>query len=135
VLAERAMTVDRHLRRVAARLPASANELEPATDPSDAVMLHLWQATQVVIDLAMTACLALDLGTPSSYGDAFRRLQQANVIDDGLADRLVKAAGFRHVVAHAYDTIDMQRAHRAATDGPADLRAFLARLRDRAQPA
>ena len=104
-----------------------------ATAPSsDAVILHLWQATQVVIDLAMTACLALDLGTPSSYGDAFRRLQQANVIDHGLGDRLVKAAGFPNVVAHAYDTIDMQRVYRAATEGPADLRAFPAHLRDRA---
>jgi len=93
VLAERAMAVERHLRRVADRLPDSATALEPATDASDAVILHLWQATQVVIDLAMTACLALDLGTPSSYGDAFRRLGQADVIDRGLADRLVKAAG------------------------------------------
>ena len=135
VLAERAMAVERHLRRVAERLPDSTTALEPATDASDAVILHLWQATQVVIDLAMTACLALDLGTPSIYGDAFRRLQQADVIEQGLADRLVKAAGFRNVVAHAYDTIDMQRVYRAAIDGPADLRAFLARLRERAQPA
>jgi uncharacterized protein YutE (UPF0331/DUF86 family) len=126
------MAIERHLRRVAERLPASPAAFEPATDPSDAVILHLWQATQIVIDLAMTACLGLDLGTPSSYGDAFRRLQRAGVIDDDLADRLVKAAGFRNVVAHAYDTIDMRRVHRAATDGPADLRGFLARLRDRA---
>lgn len=33
VLAERAMAVDRHLRRVAERLPPSADDL------------HLWQAT------------------------------------------------------------------------------------------
>ena len=132
VLAERTMAVERHLHRVAERLPASPTAFEPATDPSDAVILHLWQATQIVIDLAMTACLALDLGTPSSYGDAFRRLQRAGVIEADLSERLVKAAGFRNVIAHAYDTINMARVHRAATDGPADLRAFLARLRDRA---
>jgi hypothetical protein len=55
VLAERTMAVDRHLRRVAERLPASANDLQPATDASDAVILHLWQATQIVIDLATAA--------------------------------------------------------------------------------
>lgn len=131
-LAERSMAVERILRRVAERLPSSPAAFEPATDASDAVILHLWQATQIVIDLAMTACLALDLGTPSSYGDAFRRLQQAHIIEDPLAERLIKAAGFRNVVAHAYGTIDMLRVHRAATDGPADLRASLARLRDRA---
>lgn len=132
VLAERTMAVDRHLGRVAERLPASASEMQPATDVSDAVILHLWQATQIVIDLAIAACLSFKLGTPASYADAFRRLQQANVIEPTLADRLVRAAGFRNVVAHAYDTLDMTRVHATAREGPADLRAFLAVLRDHA---
>ena len=132
VLAERTMAVERHLRRVAERMPASASEMQPATDVSDAVILHLWQATQIVIDLAMAACLSLKLGAPASYGDAFRRLQQEKVIEPALADRLVRAAGFRNVVAHAYDTLDMTRVYSAAQEGPADLIAFLATIRDRA---
>jgi uncharacterized protein YutE (UPF0331/DUF86 family) len=135
VLAERAMAVERHLRRVADRLPASAADLHPSTDASDAVILHLWQATQIVIDLAMAACLALHLGTPASYADAFRRLQQAGIVDRALADRLVRAAGFRNIVAHAYEALDMARVHEAATNGPADLRACLARLRDSTRAA
>ena len=31
--------------------------LQPATDESDAVILHLWQATHIVIDQAMRACI------------------------------------------------------------------------------
>ena len=135
VLAERSMAVERHLRRVADRLPASASELLPATDASDAVTLHLWQATQIAIDLAMAACLSMKLGTPSSYAEAFRRLQQAAVIEEPLADRLVRAAGFRNVVAHAYESIDMTRVHGAAQTGPADLRMFLAALARRAPDA
>jgi uncharacterized protein YutE (UPF0331/DUF86 family) len=46
----------------------------------------------------------------------------------------VRAAGFRNVVVHAYATLDMARVHDAATHGPADLRAFLARLVDRIPP-
>jgi uncharacterized protein YutE (UPF0331/DUF86 family) len=134
VLAERTMTVERHVRRVAERLPAAAADLAPSTDASDAVTLHLWQATQIVIDLAMTACLSLKLGTPASYADAFRRLEQARVIDTPLADRLVRAAGFRNIVAHAYETLDMRRVYAAAKEGPADLLAFIARLRDRVLP-
>lgn len=131
LLAERALTIERHLARVAARLPATAEGFAPATDASDAVILHLWQATQVVIDLATAACLKFGLGTPVSYADAFRRLQGAGIIDAELAARLVRAAGFRNVVAHAYDSLDMRRVHRAASDGPRDLTAFIALLRDR----
>lgn len=130
ILAERAASVERHLRRVAQRLPESAADLHPESDASDAVVLHLWQATQVVIDLATASCVTLGLGTPASYADAFRRLQQAGLIDEVLAGQLVKAAGFRNVVAHAYESLDMYRVHAAATQGPADLRTFLARLRD-----
>ncbi len=46
VLAERTMAVQRHLARVAARLPASADDLRPSSDASDAVVLHLWQARE-----------------------------------------------------------------------------------------
>jgi uncharacterized protein YutE (UPF0331/DUF86 family) len=131
VFAERAMAIERHLARVAARLPLEVGELTPSSDASDAVILHLWQATQIVIDLAMTACVARQLGTPSTYADAFRRLQRGDVINHELADRLVRAAGFRNVVAHAYEELDMARVHDAASKGPADLRAFVAALRDR----
>lgn len=135
VLAERTMAVERHLARVAARLPASADSLRPASDASDAVVLHLWQATQIVIDLAMSACLVLRLGTPSSYADAFRRLERADVVDAELADRLVRAAGFRNLVAHAYESLDLTRVHAAATRGPADLLRFLGHLKDRIETA
>jgi uncharacterized protein YutE (UPF0331/DUF86 family) len=53
------------------------------------------------------------------------------MLTDELAGRLVRAAGFRNVVAHAYDQLDMARVHRAAREGPADLRACLAALRSR----
>ncbi len=132
VLAERVMAVERHLARVRDRLPTPPAGLQPATDASDAVVLHLWQATQIVIDLAMSACVALRLGTPRSYADAFRRLQRAGIVEPALADRLVQAAGFRNIVAHAYESLDLKRVQRAAADGPADLLRFLARLKDHA---
>jgi uncharacterized protein YutE (UPF0331/DUF86 family) len=131
LLAERVMVVRRHLVRVAERLPARASDLRPATDRSDAVILHLWQAVQVVIDLAVSACLRWNLGAPASYAEAFRRLAGAGIIDEALAGRLGRAAGFRNVIAHAYDQLDMTRVFRAATDGPRDLEAFLSALRDR----
>jgi uncharacterized protein YutE (UPF0331/DUF86 family) len=131
LLAERAATMERHLGRVADRLPPAAADLQPASDASDAVILHLWQATQVAIDLATAACVKFDLGAPGSYADAFSRLRDAEVIGADLALRLVKADGFRNLVAHAYDRLDMRRIHDAALRGPADLRALVAALRDR----
>ncbi len=128
VIAERVAAVERHLRRVAERLPVQADDLRAGTDAADVVLLHLWQATQTVIDLAVSWSVARGLGSPESYGDAFRRLQAAGLLDAGLADRLSRAAGFRNVVAHEYGSLDMRRVHQAACNGPVDLRAFLTQL-------
>src|SRR5262249_4977025 len=129
LLAERAMSIERHLKRVAERLPVHAEDLRPESDASDAVVLHLWQATQIAIDLAIAACVRFELGTPGTYADAFKRLDEAKVIGADLSRRLVKAAGFRNLVAHAYERLDMRRVHDAGRNGPADLRALIAALR------
>lgn len=126
VLAERTAAVERHLARVAAKLPAAEADLTAGSDATDAVILHLWQATQIVIDLAMSLCVRMHLGTPSSYADAFVKLSQAGKLEAGLADRLKRAAGFRNVIAHAYETLDLIRVYHVAKTGPADLRRFLA---------
>lgn len=128
LLAEKAAAVERHLVRVASRLPEDPAGLQPMTDASDAVILHLWQATQIVVDIAISACVALKLGTPTSYADAFRRLADGGHLDSELAQNLMRAAGFRNLVAHAYESLDMARVDRAARNGPADLRAFLAAM-------
>ncbi|MGH3980565.1 MAG: type VII toxin-antitoxin system HepT family RNase toxin [Pseudonocardiaceae bacterium] len=132
LLAERAAAVGRHLDRVARHLPGDPAELRPDEAATDTVILHLWQAVQVVIDMAVSTCVQLGLASPPTYADAFRRLANARVIPQELAERLARAAGFRNLVVHAYGRLDLQRVHATATSGPADLRAFLAALRDHA---
>jgi uncharacterized protein YutE (UPF0331/DUF86 family) len=130
VLAQKVSAVERHLARVQARLPSTADELRPGTDAADAVILHLWQAVQIVIDVAVALCVRANLGTPRSYGAAFEMLRDARMLDATVAHNLTRAAGFRNVVAHAYESIDMRRVHEAASRGPADLRALLRTARD-----
>jgi uncharacterized protein YutE (UPF0331/DUF86 family) len=124
-----ATSVGPDLLEVLARVGAGAS-----TDASDAVILHLWQATQIVIDVAVAARVAHGAGTPQSYADAFRRLEAAGIVETTLATRLVRAAGFRNVVAHAYEQLDLARVFQAAADGPADLRAFVAAIASRETP-
>ena len=133
LMGEKTAAIERHLNRVAQRLPTDPEELVPMSDASDAVILHLWQAVQAVIDLAASACVHFRLGTPQNYGDSFQRLAAAGFLAPGLAARLTRAAGFRNVVAHAYEQLDMGMVYRAAREGPADLRAFLKALAERIQ--
>jgi uncharacterized protein YutE (UPF0331/DUF86 family) len=85
-------------------------------------------SVQLVLDVAFAACLHRKLPTPGTYGEAFRMLAREGIIDDALAERLSRAEGFRNLVAHAYEALDMAAVHAAAKNGPADLRAFLAAM-------
>lgn len=124
VVGDRIARMEKHLRRVQAKLPETAEGFVPASDASDAVILHLWQAVQIAIDLATATCVRRGLGAPTGYADAFAKLGRDGVLDAQLAERLGRAAGFRNVVAHEYEALDMRRVHAAASTGPADLRAF-----------
>ena len=128
LVAAKTAAVERHLSRVAAKLPSEASELSSSIDAADAVVLHLWQAVQLVLDVAFAACLHRKLPTPATYAEAFRLLARESLIDQALAERLARAAGFRNLVAHAYEALDMAAVHAAASSGPADLRAFLAAM-------
>lgn len=128
VLAEKVAAVERHLERVQQKLPPDPRDFKPSTDAADAVVLHLWQAVQIAIDVALAACVRRNLGTPATYGEAFRRLADDGVLDRKLAENLVRAAGFRNAIVHTYENLDMGRVREAATKGPADLRAFLAAI-------
>ncbi|MFK7930892.1 MAG: DUF86 domain-containing protein [Myxococcota bacterium] len=125
LFADKAAAIERHLRRVESRLPAEASLFAPNTDASDAVILHLWQAIQATIDLAAAACVRLSLGSPTTYADAFVRLAEGDYLDTKLAARLRRAAGFRNLLVHAYESLDMQIVFQAATHGPGDVRAFV----------
>lgn len=130
LLAERSASVVAHLERVAAALPANPEALTSMSSATDTVVLHLWQAIQVVIDLAMAACVRLGLGSPPTYGDAFRLLADADLLDAELAGRLAQAAAFRNLIVHAYARLDLVRVHAIAGSASADLQAFLVALRD-----
>jgi hypothetical protein len=86
---------DPNLALVADKLPASPETLQAATDASDAVILHLWLATQVVTDVS-----------PARRVSGRWWLTRTTVSTCAACTR-------------------------AASNGPADLRALLVAVRDR----
>ena len=123
-IASKFRAIERHLARVEAMVPDDRAAFEPMTAASDAVVLHLWQAIQLAIDLALHECSRRRLDTPPDYGSAFRALGGAGVLDRELAERLVRAVAFRNVIAHGYAGIDLDLLQTAATAGVGDLERF-----------
>lgn len=97
------------------------------------MILHLWQALQMIIDTALSACIHFRLGTPVSYADAFLKLTEAGYLDSTLGIRLTHAAAVGYSIVHAYEELDMHKVYKIALEGPSDLKTFLASINKKLQ--
>jgi len=74
-----------------------------------ALLWNLYVVVQGTIDLALKIVSKLKLGIPTSYSDAFEILYNHGAITDDLKERLLNMVKFRHILAHAYPKIDLNR--------------------------
>src|SRR5689334_18057364 len=103
LLRERTRVLEAHLARIEQALPVDAAEFRRGTDAADVVSLHLLFGIQIVLDLAVFACIHFGLQAPASYDEAMAQLAHAGRISDSLGERLEKAANFRDAFVHAFD--------------------------------
>jgi uncharacterized protein YutE (UPF0331/DUF86 family) len=74
----------------------------------DAVALNLQRACEQCIDLANYVIKTRKLGLPKESKESFRLLAVNRIIPGGLAVRLEGMVGFRNVLVHEYQRMDIQ---------------------------
>lgn len=99
-----------HIRRYLRELQ-TFSEIDRAsfkhnTERQYAVLHALQLAIEASIDVATHICSADSLGTPTSYAEAFDMLEEAEVVDGELGDKLRSMARFRNRIVHLYADVD-----------------------------
>ena len=81
-----------------------------ATDVREARFVEhtLQLALQAALDAASHIVSDERLGEPSTNRELFDRLEQAGWIEAPLADSLRNMAGFRNILVHGYDAVDLE---------------------------
>ena len=90
----------------------------------DALTLNVERACQAAIDLAMHVVAAEHLGMPQSQADAFRLLADAKRLSHKLSERMIGMCGFRNVLVHQYQELEIDILHQVATERWQDLVAL-----------
>jgi uncharacterized protein YutE (UPF0331/DUF86 family) len=90
----------------------------------DALTLNVQRATQAAIDLAMHVVAQKHLGMPQSQADAFRLLADAEALERNLSERMIGMCGFRNVLVHQYQELEVDILHQVATERWQDLVAL-----------
>ena len=103
----------------------SMEEIKEDSTLLGGVLWHLYMAVQGCIDIALKTISKLALRTPESYADAFRVLSEEKLISEELAKKLVAMARFRHVLAHVYTKLDLDRVYNILHHNLEDIKEFL----------
>ena len=76
-----------------------------------AILHHLQVAIQACMDVASHIVADESWGVPGTSKDLFDFLRQHRVIVPSLADGMKDLVGFRNLVVHAYDKLDVAKTH------------------------
>lgn len=73
----------------------------------DAMILNIERACQASIDLAQHLVAENHLGMPQTSADAFILLEKSKIISKDITKAMINMTGFRNIVIHEYQEIDM----------------------------
>jgi len=74
----------------------------------DVFVLNLQRAIQACIDVANALIAKRGLELPTSYKQAFFIIHKAGIIDNKIAQQMMKMVGFRNIAIHDYQALDME---------------------------
>lgn len=86
-------------------------------------------AIQAALDVASHIVSDARLGEPQTNRDLFDVLARAGWLEAALAEPLKNMAGFRNVLVHGYDDVDLQIVRSVLTDHLDDLSRFVGSIR------
>jgi uncharacterized protein YutE (UPF0331/DUF86 family) len=109
LIIEKKVRLERCLMQVKAYY-SQASDLSFEEDflKQDAIAINLQRACELAIDIANIAIKEKKLGLPSSSRDSFVLLFEAGLIDKASMDKLCKMVGFRNILVHAYQDLDLK---------------------------
>lgn len=111
------------------RTLARLDELERDVREQRFVEHTLQLAIQAALDAASHLVSERRLGEPRTNRELFDLLEQDGLLDSELAQSLRAMAGFRNVLVHGYDVVDLGIVRDIVSHGLGDLLAYVERLR------
>ena len=106
VLLEKINHIQNGLQRIHSKVNNNLDVLQDE-DTRDIIVFNLQRTIQSTIDLAFHVISSEKYGVPKNLKDAFQILKDKKIIDHELADKLSRMVGFRNIVVHEYENVNL----------------------------
>ena len=107
IIINKVATIERCVKRIIDVYNNNPENLQDYTK-QDSIILNIQRACEASIDIAMHVVSEKKLGLPKSSREAFKLLEEANLIETKLVKTLMNMVGFRNIAVHDYQAIELE---------------------------
>lgn len=91
----------------------------------DTAKYNLQSTIEAMLDITNHIISRKELGNPETNAEAFRILEEKDIIDKELMSTFIQMAKFRNRVVHLYDDIDDEQIYEIINNNLEDYRSFI----------
>ena len=106
VILNKTATIERCVKHIQEVYEGTPENLADFTK-QDSIILNIQRACEASINVAMHIVSERKLGVPKASRDAFKLLQEAEIIDASLAKTLMNMVDFRNIAVHDYQALQL----------------------------
>jgi uncharacterized protein YutE (UPF0331/DUF86 family) len=107
VLLGKAATIERSVARAKEEYAADPATFSGNHTRQDAAILNIQRACEAALDMGQHLIRRERLGVPQSARDVFVLLEHGEWIETGLCENLKRMVGFRNIVVHDYQAVQL----------------------------
>lgn len=117
--------IQKALRRLKSKSKVSLKEFRTDTDIQDIIIYNLQTAIQGCIDIGSHIISDEGWTIPGHLAGISDILLEHKVISKGIADKMRLMIGFRNIIVHEYEEIDIARVYHILKNRLIDIQRFL----------
>jgi uncharacterized protein YutE (UPF0331/DUF86 family) len=124
------MNILKNVERLSRKSATSLADFKSDVDIQDIVVHNLQLAIQGAIDVASHVVSDEGWGVPNTLAGLFDILAEHKVIDEKTCDIMKRMVGFRNLIIHEYEDIDLDKVYQILTSRLGDFNGFLKQVSD-----
>lgn len=131
VLNKKVNNLLRNLEKLKIRKSLTREQFLKNSDVQDIILFNLQQAIQRCIDIGTHVISDEGWEIPGSFSEVFRLLAEKKVISDLTMEKMIRISGFRNLVVHQYEDIDLNIVYEIYHEKIGDIEEYLAAIQNR----
>ncbi|MES9884284.1 MAG: DUF86 domain-containing protein [Sedimenticola sp.] len=124
VMINKIQNIQRSIKRAKEESQLAGDNFPQDFSRQDAAILNVTRACEQAIDLANVVIKIRKLGIPNESRESFALLAKERLISESLSENLQRMVGFRNIVIHQYQDIEVAIIQAVIESGLDDLLLF-----------